>query len=152
LVHRSHDGFVDRSCTLAVDVQMLAVWTQAKKGKTERAEGMKQTLATVETLEGALRDCGKGKPFFGVDSVGYVDIVLGGVLGWVRANEERHGAKPFDPGRTPSLEAVEPVMHNVSKLVESGKMLQARQAPAAAAGAGNISESGHKQLTIYGSA
>lgn len=142
------DGFLDGSCTIAVDVQMLAAWTQASRGKTEeeRAEGVKQSFATVETLEGALRDCGKGKPFFGGDNVGYVDVVLGGLLGWVRANEELQGAKPFDPERTPllaawadtfwSLEAVEPVMPDVSKLVKFGKMLQARQADAAA-GAGN---------------
>ncbi|CAN6306076.1 unnamed protein product [Urochloa humidicola] len=131
-----------------IDDKMVATWNQASRAKTEeeRAEAMKQSFATVVTLEGALRDCGKGKPFFGGDSVGYVDVVLGGLLGWVRANEELQGTKPFDPERTPllaawaesfwSLEDVEPVMPEVSRLVEFGKMLQARQA-AAAAGEGN---------------
>ncbi|CAL4923454.1 unnamed protein product [Urochloa decumbens] len=131
-----------------IDNKMLAAWTQASRGKTEeeRAEGMKQSAAAVETLEGALRDCAKGKPFFGGDSVGYVDVVLGGLLGWVRAHEELKGVSSFDTERTPllaawadrfwSLEAVEPVMPEVSRLVEFGKMLQARQA-AAAAGDGN---------------
>ncbi|KAF8698471.1 hypothetical protein HU200_035211 [Digitaria exilis] len=131
-----------------IDDKMMAAWNQASKAKTEeeKAEAMKQSFATVETLEGALRDCGKGKPFFGGDDVGYVDVVLGGLLGWIRANDELQGVKPFDPERTPllaawaerfwSLEAVEPVMPDVSKLVEFGKMLQARQA-AAAAGEGN---------------
>ncbi|KAF8727903.1 hypothetical protein HU200_018471 [Digitaria exilis] len=130
-----------------IDDKMLAAWTQATKGKTEeeRAEGMKQTLATVATLEGAFRDCSKGKPFFGGDSVGYLDVFLGGLLGWVRAYEKL-GVKTFDPEKTPllvawaerfwSLEAVEPVMPDVSKLVEFGKMLLARAA-AAAAGEGN---------------
>jgi glutathione S-transferase len=127
---------------------MLRAWNQSTMGKTEeeRAEGKKQSLVTVETLEGALRDCGKGKPFFGGDSAGYVDVVLGGVLGWVRASDELHGVKPFDPERTPllaawserfgALEAVEPVMPDVSRLVEFGKMLKARLA-AADAGASN---------------
>ncbi|CAN6324763.1 unnamed protein product [Urochloa humidicola] len=131
-----------------IDNKMIAAWTQASRGKTEeeRAEGMKQSVATVETLEGALRDCGKGKPFFGGDSVGYVDVVLGGLLGWVRAHEELKGVSSFDTELTPllaawaerfwSLVAVEPVMPDVSRLVEFGKMLQARQA-AAAAGEGN---------------
>ncbi|CAL4940285.1 unnamed protein product [Urochloa decumbens] len=131
-----------------IDNQMIAASTKASRGKTEeeRAEGKKQSLAAVETLEGALRDCAKGKPFFGGDSAGFVDVVLGGLLGWVRANEELQGTKPFDPERTPllaawaerfwSLEAVEPVMPHVSRLVEFGKMLEARQA-AAAAGDGN---------------
>ncbi|KAF8727904.1 hypothetical protein HU200_018472 [Digitaria exilis] len=129
-----------------IDDKMMAAWNQASKAKTEeeKAEAMKQSFATVETLEGALRDCGKGKPFFGGEDVGYVDVVLGGLLGWIRANDELQGVKPFDPERTPllaawaerfwSLEAVEPQMPDVSKLVEFGKMLQARQA---AAGEGN---------------
>ena len=140
-------GLVDRSCSLAAAVQMLAS-RKASRGKTEeeRAEVMKQSLVMMETLEGALRDCGKGKPFFGGDSAGYVDVVLGGLLGWVRAHVDLEGVNFFDPDRTPllaawaerfwSLEAVEPVMPDVSRLVEFGKMLQARQAAAAAAGGG----------------
>ncbi|KAG2550946.1 hypothetical protein PVAP13_9KG308900 [Panicum virgatum] len=142
-----YDRAVARFWAAYIDDKMLAAWNQASRGKTEeeRAEGMKQSLATVETLEGALRDdCGKGKPFFGGDSAGYVDVVLGGLLGWVRAHMELQGVNSLDPDRTPllaawaerfwSLEAVEPVMPDVSKLVEFGKMLQARQAAAAAAG------------------
>ncbi|XP_062205382.1 probable glutathione S-transferase GSTU6 [Phragmites australis] len=131
-----------------VDDKMLAAWNQSSRGKTEeeRAEGKKQSAVAVENLEGALRECGKGKPFFGGDSVGYVDVMLGGLLGWVRAAEELQGVKHFDPARTPllaawaesfgALDAIRPVMHDVNRLVEFGKMLQARQA-AAAAGAGN---------------
>ncbi|CAN6300341.1 unnamed protein product [Urochloa humidicola] len=143
-----YERAVARFWAAYIDDKMVATWNQASRAKTEeeRAEAMKQSFATVVTLEGALRDCGKGKPFFGGDSVGYVDVVLGGLLGWVRANEELQGTKPFDPERTPllaawaesfwSLEDVEPVMPEVSRLVEFGKMLQARQA-AAAAGEGN---------------
>ncbi|KAJ1296514.1 hypothetical protein BS78_01G307000 [Paspalum vaginatum] len=128
-----------------VDDKVLAAWGQASRGKTEeeRAEGLKQSLAMVETLEGALRDCGKGKPFFGGDCAGYVDVVLGGLLGWVRANKELKGVDSFDPARTPllaawaesfgALEAFTSVAPDVSKLVEYGKLLQARQAAAAAA-------------------
>ena len=128
---------------------MTPAWNKSTMGKTEeeKAEGKKQSLVALETLEGALRDCGKGKPFFGGDSVGFVDVVLGGMLGWVRAADEMHGVKPFDPERTPqlaawserfgALEAVEPVMPDVSRLVEFGKMLQARLAAAAAGDASN---------------
>ena len=131
-----------------VVLQMLPVWNKSSMGKTEEemAEGKKQSLATAEVLEGALRDCGKGKPFFGGDSVGYVDVVLGGLLGWVHANEEAFGIRSLDPQRTPllvawserfgALEAVEPVVPDVSRLVEFGKMWKARLA-AAAAGASN---------------
>ncbi|EER92032.1 hypothetical protein BDA96_01G341700 [Sorghum bicolor] len=132
-----------------IDDKMTPAWNKSTMGKTEeeKAEGKKQSLVALETLEGALRDCGKGKPFFGGDSVGFVDVVLGGMLGWVRAADEMHGVKPFDPERTPqlaawserfgALEAVEPVMPDVSRLVEFGKMLMARLAAAAAGDASN---------------
>jgi len=118
-----------------VVLQMLAAWMQASRGKTEedKAEGKKQWSVAVETLEGALRDCGKGKPFFGGDSAGYVDVVLGGLLGWVRASDELLVAWSERFG---ALEAVEPVVPDVSRLVEFGKMWKARLA-AAAAGASN---------------
>jgi len=140
-----YDRAVARFWAAYIDDKMLAS-RKASRGKTEeeRAEVMKQSLVMMETLEGALRDCGKGKPFFGGDSAGYVDVVLGGLLGWVRAHVELQGVNSLDPDRTLllaawaerfwSLEAVEPVMPDVSKLVEFGKMLQARQAAAAAAG------------------
>ncbi|CAD6204261.1 unnamed protein product [Miscanthus lutarioriparius] len=144
-----YERAVARFWAAYIDDKMLPALNQSAMGKTEeeRAEGKKQSLVTVETLEGALRDCGKGKPFFGGDSAGYVDVVLGGLLGWVRASDELHGVKPFDPERTPllaawserfgALEAVEPVMPDVSRLVEFGKMLKARLAAPPAAGASN---------------
>ncbi|XP_066384596.1 probable glutathione S-transferase GSTU6 [Miscanthus floridulus] len=143
-----YERAVARFWAAYIDDTMLPVWNKSSMGKTEEemAEGKKQSLATAGVLEGALRDCGKGKPFFGGDSAGYVDVVLGGLLGWVRASDELHGVKPFDPERTPllaawserfgALEAVEPVVPDVSRLVEFGKMWKARLA-AAAAGASN---------------
>lgn len=129
-------------------MQLLAAWTKSSRGKTEeeRAEGKEQSAVAVEYLERALRECSKGKPFFGGDDVGYVDVVLGGLLGWVRASEELYGIKPFDPAKAPllaawadrfgALEAVEAVLPDVSKLVEFAKMLQAKLA-SEAAGSGN---------------
>ncbi|NP_001306693.1 glutathione S-transferase42 [Zea mays] len=145
-----YERAVARFWAAYIDDKMLPAWNQSTMGKTEeeRAEGKKQSVVTVETLEGALRDCGgQGKPFFGGDSVGYVDVVLGGLLGWVRASEELHGVRPFDPERTPllaawserfgALDAVQTVMPDVGRLLEFGKALMARLAAAAAAGASN---------------
>ncbi|XP_066384562.1 probable glutathione S-transferase GSTU6 [Miscanthus floridulus] len=143
-----YERAVARFWAAYIDDKMLAAWKQASRGKTEedKAEGKKQWFVAVETLEGALRDCGKGKPFFGGDSVGYVDVVLGGLLGWVHANQEAFAIGSLDPQRTPllvawsehfgALETVKPVMPDVSRLVELGKMVLAREA-AAAAGASN---------------
>ncbi|KAL6641350.1 hypothetical protein ACP70R_019531 [Stipagrostis hirtigluma subsp. patula] len=63
------------------------------RGKTdgEKAEGTKQSFAVAATLEGALAECSKGKPFFGGDSVGYVDVALGSFVAWVHAIEKLYG-------------------------------------------------------------
>uniref|UniRef100_A0A452XK67 glutathione transferase n=1 Tax=Aegilops tauschii subsp. strangulata TaxID=200361 RepID=A0A452XK67_AEGTS len=72
-------------------------------GEEEKTEGIKQMLAAVHTLEGALKECSKGKPFFGGDSVGYVDLALGGLLAFLQGTEELCGSKPFDIANTPLL-------------------------------------------------
>jgi glutathione S-transferase len=117
---------------------------QASWGKTEeeKAEGKKQVLEAVETLEGALRECSKGKSFFGGDSPGYVDVVLGGMLAWVRAGEVMLGVKTFDPTTTPllaawadsfgALDAVEAVMPDVGRLVDLAVKMQSAAAAEAA--------------------
>ena len=89
-------------------VQLVEPWFKMLDGTRTRAEmgeGVKQMLAAVATLEGALAQCSKGKPFFGGDSVGYVDVALGGLLVWVRASEVLLGVKFLDAARTPLLAA-----------------------------------------------
>lgn len=93
----------------------------------EKAEGKTQVAAAVETLERALREC--FKPFFGGDSPGYVDVVLGGLLPWVCATDKRQaGVKTFDPTTTPllamwnnhfgAIEEVQALMPDVGELVD----------------------------------
>ncbi|CAL4915213.1 unnamed protein product [Urochloa decumbens] len=116
-----------------------------EKTEEEKAEGMKQSFAVAATLEGALRECSKGKPFFGGDSVGYVDMALGGFVAWVHAIEKLYGLKVFHAAKTPllaawlerfcALDAATAVMPDVDKLVELAKMRQAQAAAAAAAAA-----------------
>jgi len=125
-----HDRAIARFWASYIDGTFLKASGQASSGKTEeeKEEGNKQAAAAVVTLEGALKECSKGKPFFGGDSAGYVDVVLGGVLAWLHAGDKMKGVKTFDPATTPllaawaesfdALEAVEAVMPDVSKLVE----------------------------------
>jgi hypothetical protein len=76
------------------------------KTDEERAEAMRQTLAAVEVLEGGLNECSGGKgAFFGGDSVGYVDVLLGGLVSWLKANERISGTKLIDADKTPLLAA-----------------------------------------------
>uniref|UniRef100_A0A0E0R1P5 Glutathione S-transferase n=1 Tax=Oryza rufipogon TaxID=4529 RepID=A0A0E0R1P5_ORYRU len=100
-----------------------------------------QLLAAVETLEGALKECSKGKPFFGGDAVGYVDVTLGAVIGFVRVGEALHGMRLFDASRSPlldawldrfaALDAAKAVLPDTGRLAEYAKMKQAEWAAAA---------------------
>lgn len=126
-------------------VQLVQSWLQAFKAKTEeeKAEGTKLLLAAMEALEGALRECSKGKPFFGGDSVGYLDVMLGGLLSWLHGTEELCYAELFDTARTPlllawaerfgELDAAQAVQPDVGKVVEFAKIWRAQLAAAEAA-------------------
>ncbi|KAF7019433.1 unnamed protein product [Triticum aestivum] len=112
-----------------IDDTLVKAMHKAAWGKTdgEKAEGKNQVASAVETLEGAMREC--SKPFFGGSNVGYVDVVLGSLLGWVRATDTMQGVKTFDdPAITPllamwacrfdALKAVQVVMPDVGTLVD----------------------------------
>lgn len=126
-------------------MQLFSSFMTMIKGKTseEKAEGRKQSFAAAATLEGALEGCSKGKPFFGGDNVGYLDIALGGFVAWVHTRDILSGSKQFDADKTPllaawlerfcALDATEAVMPDVAKLVELSKMRQARDDDAASA-------------------
>ena len=77
------------------------------KNKDEWAEGVARAGDALDTLEGAFRDCSKGKPFFGGDGIGFVDLVLGGYLGWFGAFGKIIGRRLIDPAKTPLLAAWE---------------------------------------------
>jgi glutathione S-transferase len=127
-------------------LQLLASWLQSFRGKTEeeKAEGLKQTLVASEHMEAAFKECSKGKPFFGGDSVGYLDVTLGCLASWAHAGEKLYGFMVFDATRTPllhawmerflALDVAKAVLPDPDRLVEFAKM---RQAEAAAAAANN---------------
>ncbi|OEL21103.1 putative glutathione S-transferase GSTU6 [Dichanthelium oligosanthes] len=139
-----YDRAVARFWASYIDDKMFSSFMMMIMGNTakEKAEGMGQLFAAAETLEGALKECSKGKPFFGGDSVGYVDIALGGFVAWVHTRDRLSGLKHFDADKTPLLAAwlerfdalneTKAVMPDVEKLVELSKKRQA-QADAAAA-------------------
>ncbi|XBJ09508.1 hypothetical protein VPH35_014571 [Triticum aestivum] len=128
-----------------VDDKLVAPWVQSLRAKTEeeKSEGLKQTFAAVETLEGALRECSKGEGYFGGETVGLVDISLGSLLSWLNATEVMSGTKIFDPVKTPllaawmerfsKLDAAKAALPEVDRVVEFAKKRQAQAAAAAAA-------------------
>nr|XP_034570874.1 uncharacterized protein LOC117835635 [Setaria viridis] len=138
-----------------IDDKLFASAFRAGRAKTEeeQAEALKETFAAVETLEAAFKECSKGKPFFGGDSVGYLDIVLGVLIPLVYVGKARYGIKLFDDTRSPLLEAwverfgaldaTKAILPEVDKLiVEYSKAKQARAAAMSAAAKPDPSVSG----------
>lgn len=125
-------------------MQLLASFLQSAKGKTEeeKAEGLKQTLVAVENMEGAFKEISKGKPFFGGDTVGYLDVTLGALVSWIHAAEKIYGMRLFDATRSPllnawleqfgALDVAKAALADVDRLVEYAKKRQADQAAAEA--------------------
>ncbi|KQJ97336.1 hypothetical protein BRADI_3g30154v3 [Brachypodium distachyon] len=143
-----HHRAVARFWAAYIHEQVVAQFVQSIRGKTEedKAEGIKQTFAAMETLEGALRDCSKGEGlFFGGGSVGLVDVLLGSLLSWLKAAEVISGTKYFDPVKTPLLaawmerfsELAKAALPEVERVLEFSNMLAMAAAAAAAAASEN---------------
>ncbi|CAM0878943.1 unnamed protein product [Alopecurus aequalis] len=105
-----HGRAVARFWAAYVDDAIGAPWEKAFRARTEeeRAEWMAKVAAAVGGLERGLRECtddGRKGCFFGGGRVGYVDVVLGGVVPNVHANEVVSGERLFDGEKTPLLAA-----------------------------------------------
>ena len=87
-------------------------------------------------LEEAFGDISKGKPFFGGDRIGLLDIQIGSWLAWIAVTELNTGLKLIDPEKTPMLAewadkfrsdtAVVAVLPETQKLAEFAKHLIAK--------------------------
>ncbi|GFP91582.1 glutathione s-transferase u17 [Phtheirospermum japonicum] len=93
----------------------------------------------VALLEAAFVECSKGREFFGGDNVGYVDVVLGSYLGWIKVMEVMmFHVKLFDEIRVPGLarwaerfvshEAAKDVVPAAQKLVQFYMMVETAKA------------------------
>uniref|UniRef100_A0A0D9XLS6 Glutathione S-transferase n=1 Tax=Leersia perrieri TaxID=77586 RepID=A0A0D9XLS6_9ORYZ len=144
IVQYIDEAFPDSGAALLPFVSAL-VPSFMGKTEEEKAEGRKNLVTVVETLEGALGSSeGKKKPFFGGDAVGIADIALGGMISMVRANEVLSGFRVFDAEKTPllaawaerftELEATRKVLPDVDDVVEYAKMRLAEAAVASASG------------------
>ncbi|XWS22513.1 hypothetical protein CRYUN_Cryun29cG0042600 [Craigia yunnanensis] len=115
-------------------------------GIAQGEDARKAAIAEVEEglvlLEEAFGKCSKGKPFFGGDQIGYLDIAFGCFLAWLRVTEKLNGIKLLTEAKTPALlkwadrfcsdAAVKDVMPDTEKLAEFGKMVIAKMRGAGA--------------------
>nr|KYP42997.1 putative glutathione S-transferase GSTU6 [Cajanus cajan] len=88
----------------------------------------------LERLEDAFEKCSKGKPFFGGDMIGFLDIAFGCFLGVLSAAEHRCERKLLTEAKAPALvkwaerfaadPSVKGLIPETDKLVELSKSLQ----------------------------
>uniref|UniRef100_A0A7N0TR80 glutathione transferase n=1 Tax=Kalanchoe fedtschenkoi TaxID=63787 RepID=A0A7N0TR80_KALFE len=109
--------------------------------KAQGEEAKKAALAQVHDglglLEGAFEEISKGKPFFGGDRIGYLDLALGCFLGSIKVSEALNNVKVLDEEKTPGLakwaerfradEAAKDVVPDTERLVEFVKSMFAKK-------------------------
>lgn len=78
----------------------VSVKAREYEKKKEAVEEIREALAL---LEDAFVKCSEGKGFFGGECIGYVDIALGSLVGWLRVSEKVNESKMIDEGMTPNL-------------------------------------------------
>ncbi|XP_018443112.1 glutathione S-transferase U12-like [Raphanus sativus] len=117
--------FVDGKCFESIDAVVRA---KDDAGRMAAAGNLMESLAV---LEEAFQKSSKGGGFFGGESIGYIDIVCGVIVGPLSVIEAFSGVKFLSPDATPGLvqwaerfrahEAVKPYMPTVKEFVEFAK-------------------------------
>ncbi|KAL3631101.1 Glutathione S-transferase U1 [Castilleja foliolosa] len=124
-----------------IDKKWFPLFKELEKEGETRAATMGKIIEGVLLLESAFVECSKGKGFFGGDNVGYVDVVLGSFIGWIKAIELMFpGVRFFDDINAPGLttwverfcthDAAKDVLSEPQKLIEHYMMVKAAKAAA----------------------
>ncbi|CAN1311264.1 Glutathione S-transferase U17 [Linum perenne] len=117
----------------------LSILAPNEEAKTAAVNQLKEGLTFLEEAYGKIS---KGKAFFGGETIGYLDIAFGSLLGWLKAVQVMIGTKLIAEDSTPGLAkwvekfsadpAVKVVMPETEKLIEFAKVLAAKAKGAAA--------------------
>ncbi|URE04078.1 Glutathione S-transferase [Musa troglodytarum] len=132
------DRAVARFWAAYIDDKLLALLKALAVEAAEessKAETVDQVTEVLQLLEDAFAECSHGKDCFGGDTIGYVDIVLGSCLGWIKAVEEMENVRLLDEKKVPLLvgwaerflqdKAVKEVTPEIDEYVKYAKMISA---------------------------
>ncbi|KAF4355493.1 hypothetical protein F8388_015247 [Cannabis sativa] len=101
------DRSVDRFWATYIDQKMSSIigGLAIKPGKDGKEATIEQFKRGIMLLERTFneRSKEKGKAFFGGNEIGFIDIVFGSLLGWIKVTQLRHGLQLFDPITAPLL-------------------------------------------------
>ncbi|CAI9092771.1 OLC1v1028101C1 [Oldenlandia corymbosa var. corymbosa] len=88
-----------------IDDKWYPAWRSLADAKEEESKtaALEKITEGLVLLEDVFVKCSNGKGFFGGDILGYLDIVLGCYLGWLKATEISSNLKIMDEAKTPAL-------------------------------------------------
>ncbi|KAK9116934.1 hypothetical protein Sjap_015881 [Stephania japonica] len=131
-----YERAVLRFWAACIDEELLFwIGTIVKARSAEaKVEALDKTKVGLKRIEDLFKDFSKGEKFFGGVRIGYLDIVVGSYLGWVKMAETITKVKLLDKEKMPGLvgwverfcahKAVKDVMPETDKLIEfAEKML-----------------------------
>ncbi|CAL4915238.1 unnamed protein product [Urochloa decumbens] len=131
-----------------VDDKLCPAWIgilKETKTEDERAEKVKEAHAAIMQIEEAFAKLSEGNAFFGGDSIGYLDIVLGSCLFWFEAFRRMFDLEIIKSSEAPLLAAwaerfgetaeAKKVVPEADEAVQYAYNLRAAYAAAAAAAA-----------------
>ncbi|GAA0153650.1 transferase [Lithospermum erythrorhizon] len=134
-----YDRAIARFWAAYTDVKLFAVLQELRTARGEEAMGniAKKMSEGLFPLEDAYVKCSKGKTFFGGESIGYLDIALGGILAWLKVIEIMANMKILDETKVPNLvkwadkfrqdPSVKGVIPAAEKLIEFFSMFTANE-------------------------
>ncbi|KAG9147632.1 hypothetical protein Leryth_015711 [Lithospermum erythrorhizon] len=138
-----HDRALARFWGAYVDNKLYPLFRElrAARGEEAAAAAVNKMVEGLLVMEEAFVKCSQGKPFFGGESIGYIDIAFGSGLPWFNVVEKMANMKLLDETKMPNLvawadkfyqdPAVKDVLPDVGKLIEFNKMAVAKEAAAA---------------------
>jgi len=123
-----YDRAIARFWAAFVDDKLLpSVWGVFRGQGEQQQKAVEESVANFLVLEETLRTR-SGKPYFGGDEIGFVDIALGGMLAFMKAIEKATNSVLIDVEKMPLLSAwmdrfckadgVKEVMPDPAKLLE----------------------------------
>ncbi|KAL3501308.1 hypothetical protein ACH5RR_035757 [Cinchona calisaya] len=127
-----------------LDDKWFPLFRELRNAKDEESKAgvLGKIFEGLTLLEGVFVKSSNGKGYFGGETIGYLDIVLGSFLGWVKAAEIMAQLKILDETKTPALvdwaerfvshEAITGIIPEPEELIAVLKDFQAKAAAAAA--------------------
>ncbi|GAB2234467.1 hypothetical protein Droror1_Dr00003721 [Drosera rotundifolia] len=97
-IHRFWAAYLDDKFFPALKTIRMVQGEEVQKKLVEIKEGL-------ALLDEALVKLSKGKPFFGGDQLGYLDIALSGFVAWIQVREKTYDIKLIDESIIPNLAA-----------------------------------------------